>query len=189
MAELIVEPSATADWQRLVHEAAQAATHELDENLESYLVMLLTRTLRDVEALHRLMALDYLEGLSSTGRLRSVRLRDVGDNCLLLAGMFPRRAERRLVRIGYFVELGRSAYQQLSELLSQSTAQLYSDLSAAFVALMEVLQAMRELGGTPALSPLEAIELWQDTRSPRALDRLRHQTSAIPTLTISRRAH
>lgn len=189
MTELILEPSATADWQRLVHEAAQAATRELDETLESYLVMLLTRRLRDVEALHRLMALDYLEGLSSSGQLRSMRLRDVGDNCLLLAGMFPKRAERRLVRIGYFVELGRSAYQELAEILSQSTAQLFSDLSAAFVALMEVLQAMRELGGTPTLSPLEAIELWQDTRSPRALESLRRQSHALPTLDVSRRAH
>ncbi|MGD8498644.1 MAG: hypothetical protein PVG82_07040 [Chromatiales bacterium] len=189
MAELILEPSATADWQRLVHEAAQAATRELDEDLESYLVMLLTRTLRDVDSVHRLMALDYLEGVTATGQLRSVRLRDVGDNCLLMAGMFPQRAERRLVRIGYFVELGRSAYQQLGELLSQSTAQLYSDLSTAFVALMEVLQAMRELGGAPTLSPLEAIELWQDTGSPRALDTLRLETQATPVSTLSRRAH
>lgn len=189
MSELIVEPSATADWQRLVHEAAQAATRELDETLESYLVMLLTRTLRDVDAVHRLMALDYLEGLLSSGELRAMRLRDVGDNCLLLAGMFPKRAERRLVRIGYFVELGRSAYQQLAERLSQSTAQLYSDLSSAFVALMEVLQAMRELGGGPALSAIEAIELWQDTGSPRALEIVRQQTSASPILGTTHRAH
>ena len=189
MSELILEGTATADWQRLVHEAAEAATHELDETLESYLVLLLSRSLRDVHALHRVMAVEYLEGLLASGQLRSLKLRDVGDHCLLLAGLFPQRAERRLVRVGYFVELGRAAYRELSEALSQGTARLYHELAQAFVALMEVLQAMREMGGTPCLSPINALELWQDTGSPRALRNLEHYTGALPVRVSSDRRH
>lgn len=189
MSELILEGTSTEHWQRLVHEAAEAATRELDETLESYLVLLLSRTLRDAQALHRVMAVEYLEGLLATGQLRSMKLREVGDHCLLLAGLFPQRAERRLVRVGYFVELGRGAYRELSEALSQGTARLYGELAQAFVALMEVLQAMRELGGEPCLSPLNAVELWQDTGSPRALRNLERYTQALPARSHSDRLH
>lgn len=187
MAELILEGSATGDWRRLVHEAAEAATRELDETLESYLVMLLSRALRDVEAVHKVMAIEYLEALLAGGSLGSTRLRDVGDHCLLVSGLFPHRAQRRQVKVSYFVELGRSAYQELSGRLSRSTARLYHDLAAAFVGLMEVLQAMRELGGGPGLDALQAVELWQDTGSPRALRSLRRYTGALPAAGPARR--
>lgn len=182
MPELILQGTATADWQKLVQEAAQSASHELDEELESYLVWLLARTMREVDALQRVMALDYLEGLLAGGRVRTVKLQDVGDHCLLLAGLFPKRAERRRVRVSYFVDLGRAAYRELSEALSESTARLYRELAHTFVSLMDVLQAMRELNGTPCLSPLEATELWQDTRSRHARSVLGLYSDAIPVL-------
>jgi hypothetical protein len=68
--------------------------------------------------------------------VRNNALRDVGDQCLLVAGVFPHQAERRMVRLSYFVALGQSAYEQLSRFLGRSTAQLYGELSSTFVSLM-----------------------------------------------------
>ena len=180
MSQLIVEPTSTAEWQRLVREAGSRAERELDEELESYLVMLLGRNLRDNDALTRVVALDYLRSLEAGGRDRATGLRDVGDRCLLVAGLFPHRAERRLVRISYFVDVGRSAYDQVAAQLSRAAAELFRHLAEAFVPLMEVLQAMRQLNGPPALNALEAIELWQDTGSPQARRILSGYTDAMP---------
>ncbi len=189
MPEFIVEPTATAQWQRLVRDAAAATPLQLDEQLESYLVLLLSRCTRDADAITRVMAIEYLEGMLAGGAQRSAKLRDVGDHCLLIAGLFPHRAERRRVRISYFVDLGRSAYQQLGEALNQSAACLYRELSQTFVSLMDVLHAMRELGGTPSLTPLQAIELWEDTGSPHALKSLGRHSQAQPLSDVGRRRH
>lgn len=182
MAALILEPTTTAQWQRLVQEASATASRTLDEDLESYLVFLLARCCAQTDVLQRVMALEYLHGMAAQGRVRNERLRDVGDYCLLFAGLFPHLARKRLVRVSYFVQIGRSAYRQLSEALNQSAASLYGDLSAAFVVLMDILQSMRELQGGQTLSPLEAMELFHDTGSERASRTLRRCTSAQPVL-------
>ncbi len=180
MTDLILEPTVTAQWQRLVRDATRQSAHDLGEDLESYLVFLLMRFAQDSALTHRVMALEYLQGMSVQGEARNNALRDVGDQCLLMAGVFPHQAERRMVRLSYFVELGQSAYEQLSRFLGRSTAQLYGELSSAFVSLMEVLHCMRGLGGAE-LTPIEALELWQDTGSVRALKALRGHTAAHPT--------
>lgn len=186
---LIVEPTSTAEWQRLVREAGQRAARELDEDLESYLVMLLGRSLREVDALSRVVALDYLHSLDATRGERASGLRDVGDRCLLTAGLFPHRAEKRLVRISYFVDLGRSAYDQVAEQLGRAAAELFHHLARAFVPLMEVLQAMRTLDGRPALNALESAELIQDTGSKAARRELARYTDGLLAAEISRQRH
>ncbi len=182
MTELIIEPTSTAQWQRIVREAANGVSCELDEHLESYLVFLLMRFSRQSALSDKVMALEYLKGLTAHGEIRNTQLRDVGDQCLLLAGVFPQIAQRRRVRISYFIDLGRSAYNQLSQFLNQSAALLYQDLSHTFVKLTEVLHCMRELDGSRSLSPIEALELWQDTGSKLALSSLRERTKATPAV-------
>ncbi len=178
MSDLILEPTTTAQWQRLIREAASSSAHQLDEDLESYLVFVLMRFCRDPALTKRIMAIEFLQSLHAQGQLRNAGLRDVGDQCLLFAGIFPHLARRRMVKISYFVDLGRSAYHELSEFMSVSAAELYRELSAAFVSLMEVLHHMCELRGDPLLQPLEAMELWRDTGSTHARDTLRATTEA-----------
>lgn len=179
MSELILEPTIIAQWQRLIREATDTSAHELDEELESYLVFLLMRFCRDPAFTKRIMAIEFLQSRRAQGQLRNSAVRDVGDQCLLFAGIFPRLAQRRMVKISYFVDLGRSAYHELSEFVSLSAADLYRDLSKAFVSLMEVLHHMCELKGDPLLQPLEAMELWRDTGSAHARQTLRTSTDAL----------
>lgn len=173
MPQLVLEPTSTAQWKALVSEAAAACDCCLDEELESYLVFLLMRFTARPDLASRVLAIDYLRGMASTGTLQVAQLRDVGDQCLLYSGLYPRQASRRLVPVSYFVALGRSAYSHLAERVRHTSAEIYTGLSEAFVGLMDVLNAMRECGSEPAMTLVEAAELWQDTRSQRALQVLK----------------
>jgi hypothetical protein len=188
MKQLILDSTPRAQWLLLVHEAQASCDRRLDETLESYLVFLLMRFTRKPHCTARIMAEDYLHAYACGRGERIGRLRDVGDHCLLFSGLFPQLAERRLVSIGYFVNLGRSAYQQLSGLLDHGRALVYGHLSETFVVLMDVLQAMRELDGRPVLTPIQTMEIWQQTGSRRCYQRISGPHSRTVPMPASRQA-
>ena len=129
----------TALWQSLVRDGEARAGTRLDEDVEAYLVFALMRHLRDGPLLDRTMALELLAALEHSGRARLDELRDVGDRCLLIAGLFPRLAERRRVDRHYFVALGRGAYGHVADAARQAYAELFARLAAAFDAMVAVL--------------------------------------------------
>jgi len=172
MKRLILDPTSQAQWLSLVHEAQARCDRRLDETLESYLVFLLMRFTRKPHCMARVIAEDYLQSFACRHAERIGRLRDVGDHCLLFSGLFPQQAERRMVSIAYFVNIGRSAYLQLSGMLDQGRAMLYRHLSGAFVVLMDILHAMRELDGHSPLTPIQTMDLWRDTGSRRCYERI-----------------
>jgi hypothetical protein len=181
MDKIIVQPTSTAEWLALISEAQSACEVTLNEDLESYLVFLLMRFTEQSDIAHSVMALDFLRSHLLEGRHRTGLLRDVGDKCLLFAGLFPGRAQRRRVPISYFVHLGQSAYGELTHGPQTSTNDLFASLSQSFLYLMEVLQASRELAdNTPSLTALEADELWRDTGSQHALRVLKRYTHGQP---------
>jgi hypothetical protein len=168
MSELILQPTAAAEWQSLVQEAEKRGNFTLSEDLESYLTFLLMRFTQKPEMAKSVLALEFLNGLEETGYQRMEKLRDVGDKCLLVSGLFPGRAEKRRVRISYFVELGQNAYATLGQ-SQQKYARLYVLLQESFIVLMDTLHVIRGLsGGDQCLTPLQAQELWVDTASPHA---------------------
>lgn len=176
--QLVMEPTQAAQWHTLVNEAEQAAHTELDETSESYLVFTLMRFTEKPEMAASIVGLDFLESLHRAGSQAREQLRDVGDKCLLFSGLFPQLARRRLVKVSYFVDVGRAAYGQLQVQAHQQVSDLYGHLQSDFVAMMDVLQAMRELGGDARmqLDALGAAELCQDTDSARAYESLRRHT-------------
>ncbi len=187
MPKLVVQPTSTAQWHDLVSEAEVASGCLLDQDIESYLVFLLMRFTSQPHIVSRILGLDYLQAGSTGGRINQEKLRDVGDHCLLFSGLFPHHAERRLVKISYFVDLGRVAYHQVAALTSNLMGETYAGLSRDFVSLMDVLQTMRTLRGKgESLAPLQAFELWQDTGSRHALKTLRATTDGSPMDTAER---
>lgn len=168
-----------AQWHSLVHDAEQIAGVKLAEELESYLVFTLMRYLGRSEMGQRILALDYLQAAHSQGREQQEKLRDVGDQCLLFSGLFPKRAERRRVRISYYVDLGRSAYQHLGH-STDPLSTLYAELARAFVSAMDILQAIRNMRQEQILDPLNSFELWQDTGSSMARKSLAEVSDSTP---------
>lgn len=180
MRELIVEPTAKAVWHRLIVEAEARSGCELDESKESYLVFLLMRYLQRPDLVRTVLAMRFLEALHAQGRKREEELQDVGDQCLIYAGLFPEQAQRRRVRLSYFVDLGRSAYHGLAEQSSRANAVLFGGLADAFVHLMDVLRATRDQEQQALLTALQAAEAWSETGSQLAFRELSRYTDAIP---------
>lgn len=144
MPELILERSAAATWQRVLQEAAERVHSPLDEERESYLVLTLLHYLGRPELVRSVLALRFLDALAEHGHYRQASLREVGDQCLLFAGLFPEQARRRRVSASYFVDLGRSAYTELAEGTPPGLAALYERLAESFDDLAVVLAALRD---------------------------------------------
>jgi hypothetical protein len=170
---ILTHDSTTALWHKVVLEAEQSCSIALQEEIESYLVFLLMRYLDKPEWVKQIVALEFLEGVTLAPLKREFALRDVGDKCLLFAGLFPNIAKTRLVRLSYFVKMGQASYFGVS----RKSNDLYDHLSNQFVSLMDVLQSIRQHPKTPDLLPLEAYELWNDTGSQRALIMLKQYTN------------
>ncbi|KAB8315358.1 hypothetical protein SD81_032625 [Tolypothrix campylonemoides VB511288] len=129
-------------WQALVREAGERAGERLDEARESYLVFVLLKHQRDAQLGARIQALDWLQAQAEARASRADALRDVGDRCLLIAGLYPQLADRRRVTVDYFIELGRGAYQGVAEAGRSATAALFEQLAASYRELVRVLRGM-----------------------------------------------
>lgn len=190
MTKLKVDQQATAQWHDLVKEAEAFNGVNLDEELESYLVFLLMRYTGKPELAMKVMALDYLEGALTLGSERREKMRDVGDQCLLYSGLFPKRAEKRRVRVSYYVDLGRTAYQNVADAAHAAMAEMFAHLADSFVCLMDTLQAMRGMHNRQEnLDPIRAFELWQETGSQQARTILAQTSDATPLVIPSRTRH
>jgi len=166
--QFILNTSETAQWQTLVHEAELDYGCQLDEAMQSYLVFTLMRFSKNQQLNARALALDYLQSHCLPTNLRSEQLRDIGDQCLLVSGLYPQSSKKRQVSASYYVDLGRSAYHHISTLTQQGMAELYRQLAESFILLMDLLQTIRQYSA-PALQPLSAYELWDQTESKAAL--------------------
>lgn len=167
--KLLTNKNSLLLWQDVVKEAECRCSIELKGDIESYLVNLLDRYTNQPDVVKQVLATAFLEAQQQSHQSRKNSLQIVGDQCLLFAGLFPQVAGRRLVKISYFVDMGRHAYISVSD----CTNDLFSHLAIQFVIMMDVLQSIREY---PALLPLEAYEQWRDVGSERALAILKTYT-------------
>ncbi len=162
--QFILDSSELSQWHTLVREAEQDYGCQLNEAMQSYLVFTLMRFAKNSQLNTKALALDYLTSYQLHDALRKEQLRDIGDQCLLVSGLYPQSAERRLVGAGYYVDLGRSAYFHISTVTQKGIAELYRQLAESFVLLMDLLQTIRQYS-SPALQPITALELWHKTGS------------------------
>lgn len=166
-------------WQDVIKHAESRCSIALNAELETYLISLLMRYTSKPEIAKQMLATAFLEALQLRDRERSLHLQKVGDECLIFAGLFPHIIEKRHVNIAYFVDLGRSAYANVSK----TAHDLYWSLAWQFVSLMDVLQSVRPYSD---LLPLEAYEQWNEVGSQRALKMLQAYTQGYPIKNIKR---
>jgi hypothetical protein len=137
-------------WQALVHEAGERAGFALDESRESYLVFVLLRHQGDGQLLVRMQGLDWLHAQAQSGATREESLREVGDRCLLIAGLFPALAERRRVNVRYYMDIGRSAYLDIADSGRSAYAAMFRQLATGYEELVRTLRAVRpDMIGVP----------------------------------------
>lgn len=178
MRPLILHSSSIAQWHTLLGEAQQQSTICLKTELESYLVFLLMRFAEQPSLASSVLALEFLQGCQTVSDPnKQYQLKDVGDKCLLYAGLFPGRARKRHLKVSYFVKLGRTAYLTLSNHQFPEEP-LFNSLSQEFINLMDVLQFIR--GSLSAIDLLESLELWHETGSRAAWERWCQAKSSLP---------
>jgi hypothetical protein len=170
---VLTSPTSVALWYDAIKYAEDRCSIALKEDLEAYLVSLLIRYTNKPEVAKQILATAFLEALQLRENERHATLQYVGDQCLLFAGLFPRVAEKRHVKISYFVGIGRSAYANVSK----KTNDLFGSLAMQFVVLMDVLQSIRQ---HQELLPLEAYNQWDTVGSQRALRVLQGYTKGTP---------
>ena len=175
--KFILDSSELSQWHSLVLEAEQDYGCQLDEAMQSYLVFTLMRFAKNPRLNSKALALDYLSSHQLSRHLRSEQLRDIGDQCLLVSGLYPQSAEKRQVAVSYYVDLGRSAYHYISTETQQGIAELYQQLAESFILLMDLLQTIRQYS-SPALQPIAALDLWNQTGSRAAFAQI--SDSGIP---------
>lgn len=147
MKDFHLEPSSQAQWYSLVCDAGSLAGHRLEEDVESYLVLTLDHFTTEIKLASTVLALDFLASINMPNQADAMKLREVGDQCLILSGLFPERALRKHVSLDYFIELGKGAYHSISHQESHPyDPELFYQLSLNFVGLMDILHHMRLLG-------------------------------------------
>ncbi len=146
MARFIPQSTQLAEWQALVDEASLQAGYHFDNNVEHYLVLTLDHFTTEKSLANVTMAIDFLLAFEKLGRQGGELLRQVGDKCLLLTGLFPERALRKNVSLEYFIGIGQQAYHILADFRFKQIYdnELFDKLSKDFVELIHVLQAMRQ---------------------------------------------
>lgn len=170
---LLINDSSLMLWYEVIKSAENRCSISLNADLEAYLTSLLIRYSNRPEVAQQIFAQSYLQALQQQSHQRNESLQTVGDQCLLYAGLFPHHAEKRHVKITYFVDIGRAAYANISKTAND----LYWALALQFVALMDVLQSIRQ---SSELMPIEAYEQWDELGSKRALQILQSYTRGMP---------
>lgn len=139
--------SRIAEWHSLVMDAESSCGLHFEEKVEHYLVITLDHYTQANHLASTIVALDFLHALEKSGTASRDQLRHIGDQCLLLSGLFPERAKRKNVSLNYFISIGKEAYNLVAQyprsvLIDEA---LFYNLSMNFVGLMDVLHTMRYL--------------------------------------------
>lgn len=154
--KILTEATPLALWYEAVQTAQLDRHIALKTEVESYLVFMLMRHINNPTLAQEIMALKFLDGFHSPLHQRSIILQNVGDQCLLITGLFPGLATKRRLKIKYYIELGQISY----EVISQKNNDIFSLLSKQFMILTDVLQSVRPEYATAI--PVESCTSWDE---------------------------
>lgn len=144
--QMIHTHDGNSSWHALVRQAQVESGHNIADGLDHYLALTLEAHLKDTTLASTVLALEYLENINRQTRETLQKMRHVGDQCLLLSGLFPERAQRRNVSLEYYINLGKNAYLDIAYAHRQLKLnnELFYELSIHFVGLMDILHFIRE---------------------------------------------
>jgi hypothetical protein len=91
----------------------------------------------------------FLLAQNSEPSTRFELLKKLGDRSLYLSGFFAESFSRKIIDIDYYVEMGETAYGQLSSLARKDVAsQVYSVISNRFMEFSDLLQCISQRNQT-----------------------------------------
>lgn len=180
--DLVVKPFEFFKDQ--VNEATERLKIELIEDVEFYVVNLLSEfvftsslSTNDKEdcAFTQPMALLYKKALESPPEKRSGIFKKMGDTSLYVAGYFQDYFNRKTYDIEYYINMGQSAYEGLSNLMKNRYADehfshIYHTLSEQFQDIVDVVAEVSETPATKQMNSdniLSIYDRWNQTKSER----------------------
>ncbi|MBI2083161.1 MAG: hypothetical protein HYT76_06290 [Deltaproteobacteria bacterium] len=196
MREKITSLTPIEFFRERVQEALGHQNLKPPQGVEFYLVRLLGDYVKAEELYakttdgfhQQALALLLSEALDVEPIRRIPLLKRIGDLSLFTVGFFPDSLKRQLVNVDYYVQMGESAYDHLSHILSREPAfeEIYTELAKRFVSYVDVLSEVSEKSEILNNSDLLRIyEMWLKTGSERAKQRLSEEgilaISGVPT--------
>lgn len=184
-------------FRRKVKDAVATQKLSLSEEVEFYLVNILSFFSKSENLFHlneegrieyRPLALRLHDAVFATepGR-RFQHLKKLGDTALYHAGVFYDGLYNQVVDVGYYIQMGESAYGSLANLSTQygkTVTQLFEELSCHFARLVEILYLCveREVARTDH-DLLKLLDRYLRTGSSRAKEILQEK-GIMPDLVI-----
>ena len=109
-----------------VKETQSTTGYELPEHLEAYVVMLLASFVEKPDYLpNNSFAETYLLLIQKN----SPNIKELGDTCLFVTGVFPQYKNNRGLNVDYFSSIGSNSYLQVAEMMNTN---LFLDLGSKF---------------------------------------------------------
>lgn len=133
-------------WHSLIAEAQKACGYQLTHGIDHYLALTLDAYAANTALASTILATQLLENLSKDTVQSTQQVRAVGDQCLIMSGLFPERATRRSMSLSYYIDMGKWAYMELagSSRHLKLDNELFYHLGTHFVGLMDVLHQMTQ---------------------------------------------
>ena len=176
----MLQETPVAAFFEFVRSALDSRRIEASPDTEFYLVNLLSGYVHaQPDSFERGLGPELIAATRLDPVRRSVRLKQLGDTTLFLAGIFLDHIETRPAATEYYFTIGKTAYGRLADvtrsaggmLAAQSTT--FSDLSRRFVEFVHVLAAISDTELFAKRERLMGIyERWLETRNPRDATRL-----------------
>lgn len=132
---------------------AQEKQHlKLSENVEFYLVNLLCDYIRynDASSTDNCLALTLKKALESSYGEKICLYKKLADTALYFSGFFQEYFNNKSFDIKYYVNMGESAYGELSSLMqgnssyNKTMSQIYKEMSQSFLASVDILLHVSE---------------------------------------------
>ncbi|APJ03092.1 hypothetical protein [Silvanigrella aquatica] len=164
-------------FHEMVVEAQERQNLKLSENVEFYIVNLLCAYLRTAESDDNedCLALILKKALESPFAEKIALYKKLADTSLYFSGFFQEYFNRKSFNIRYYVNMGESAYGELSNLLRgkstyQSTmSRIYSEMSKSFLKAVDILLDISEQTSQQGneRTILSIYDAWLNTASPK----------------------
>jgi hypothetical protein len=176
----VLQETPAATFFDFVRDALGSRHVDASPDTEFYLVHLLSGFVRSQpESLSRALGPELIAATRLDPAGRSVRLKQLGDTTLFLAGIFLDYIESRPAATEYYFTIGKTAYGRLAEMTATAGGSLgerantFRDLSRRFVEFVHVLAVISDkelFAGSERLMGI--YERWLDSRNPRDASRL-----------------
>lgn len=184
-------------FKQQVSRALENQKIKIDPHTEFYLVDLLTRfmltenlftTSANGTRQEEVLALLLNKTLATSDSASKQKgLRRLGDVSLYTAGFFADSLARKVVDVGYYIGMGRTAYGNLAQIqLDSYFRQVFLDLANRFHHFVDVLMEVNQLTGLgDKKNIIRLYETWLKTRSPVA-ERSLKEIGIIPNPILKR---